>query len=374
MEHTVLVSWTDETAGEGASDTAEIPHTTDPGAQTRAETPATRQATTDSMSVVRKSVENQGISAAAADIIMQSWRQSTKKQYVSYINRWLVFCGEKQADSIRPPVGVAIDFLTDLYGKGHSYSAINTARSALSTFLVVDHGSELPIVKRFMKGIYQARPTLPRYVHTWDPAIVLNFLRKLSPSKKLSLRDLTLKLVMLAALTTAQRLQTLQLLDISRMDKGRNGFRFEVTELVKQSKPGRRALVVELPAYPPDRRLCVKTILVVYLERTKDIREEETRLLISYTKPHRKVAKDTLARWIKTVMMRAGINTKVFGPHSTRSASTSVAARAGMPTEDILKAAGWSAELTFAKFYKKPIQKSQSFGQGVLKHSLGGST
>ena len=64
---------------------------------------------------------------------------------------------------------------------------------------------------------------------------------------------------MLTALTTTQRLQTMQLLDISKMIKGKNAFKFEVTELVKQSKPGRK---------PPDRRLCVQTVLAAYLERT----------------------------------------------------------------------------------------------------------
>ncbi len=373
MDHTVLVLYTTETAG---GDSATLPDSTDPGTQTRGETPNAHQTTVDSLSVIRTSVEKQGVSGQAADIIMQSWRQSTKKQYVSYINRWISFSREKQADTIQPPIGIAVDFLADLYGKGLTYSAINTARSALSTFLVTDHGSfgEIPIVKRFMKGIYQSRPTLPRYVHTWDPAIVLNYLKKLSPVRKLSLKDLTLKLVMLTALTTAQRLQTMQLLDISKMIKGKNAFKFEVTELVKQSKPGRKPLVVELPAYPPDRRLCVQTVLAAYLERTNDIRDSETRLFVSHTKPHHKVTRDTLARWIKTVMCQSGIDTSVFGAHSTRSASTSVAARAGFPTDDILKAAGWSAELTFAKYYNKPVQKSGQFGKSVLTHSLEGTT
>ena len=36
------------------------------------------------MSVIRKSLENRGISEDSADIIMASWQDSTKKQYTVY--------------------------------------------------------------------------------------------------------------------------------------------------------------------------------------------------------------------------------------------------------------------------------------------------
>ena len=53
------------------------------------------------------------------------------------------------------------------------YSTVNTARSMLSFVLELNINSslpagQLPIVKRFMKGIYELRPSLPRYTATWD--------------------------------------------------------------------------------------------------------------------------------------------------------------------------------------------------------------
>ena len=146
----------------------------------------------------------------------------------------------------------------------------------------------------------------------------------------------------------------LVLSDTVSMSKGKGGYKFEVPELVKQSKSGRIALVVELPVYPPDRRLCVKTDLEAYLE------------------PHCKVSKDTFTRWIKTVMTHSGIHTRLFRAHSTSSATTSMAAHAGLPTDDILRAAGWSTEMTFVKYYNKPIQKTVSFGHCVSRHPLDG--
>jgi hypothetical protein len=53
-----------------------------------------------------------------------------------------------------------------------------------------------------MKGVYNLRPSKPKYCKTWDVSNVLGYLRKLSPIKFISLKDLTLKLVMLIAITS----------------------------------------------------------------------------------------------------------------------------------------------------------------------------
>ena len=59
---------------------------------------------------------------------------------------------------------------------------------------------------------------------------------------------------------------------------------------------------------------------------------------------------------------KAGIGTGIFKAHSVRGAA---AANAGVITADILKAADWSSESVFTKFYYKPIQ-SGVFGETVL--------
>ena len=59
------------------------------------------------------------------------------------------------------------------------------------------------------------------------------------------------------------------------------------------------------------------------------------------------------------------IDTAIFKAHSVRSASMSTAASAGVTTADILKAADWSSQSVFQKFYYKP-QKDSSFGRAVF--------
>ena len=45
-----------------------------------------------------------------------------------------------------------------------------------------------------MKGVYELRPPLPRYTHTWDAAVLLEHIRKQPTNPCLSLKQLTMKL------------------------------------------------------------------------------------------------------------------------------------------------------------------------------------
>ena len=78
----------------------------------------------------------------------------------------------------------------------------------------------------------------------------------------------------------------------------------------------------------------------------------------------------TIARWLKTCLSDAGIDTSIFKAHSVRGASSSKAAATGITTADILQAADWSSEGTFQKFYHHPIQEKlmdkSAFGRAIL--------
>ena len=79
-----------------------------------------------------------------------------------------------------------------------SYSAINTARSALSSYIILPDGTSLGqhrLVSRLLKDIFQTKPPLPRYSETWDVSIVLHYFQGLSAVGTLSLKELTLELV-----------------------------------------------------------------------------------------------------------------------------------------------------------------------------------
>lgn len=58
--------------------------------------------------------------------------------------KWLEFCKQKDCDVLSPSLPLALAFLSMLYEKGSSYSAINTARSMLSSILQLNIYSSTP--------------------------------------------------------------------------------------------------------------------------------------------------------------------------------------------------------------------------------------
>ena len=306
---------------------------------------------------------------------MASWRDSTKKQYAGYLEKWQSYCSEQNIDSFSPTIEQVLHYLTELYQANCSYSAINTARSALSTIITLPGNVTVgnhPLVSRFLKGVFQTRPALPRYTQIWDINQVLAYLRHMSPVEKLTLKDLTVKVTMLLMVLSGQRIQTIQMLSLEFMTLTKSTVMFKVHDKVKQTRPGKHLKDLLFKAYAPDRRLCILTYLKAYLTATQSLRGEENQLLISFAKPHRPVSKDTISRWLKKLLTLSGIDTSIFTAYSVRSASTSAARSKGVPMDQILSAGGWSNASTFSKYYDKPIlnqANGEDYGTGVLKGS-----
>lgn len=157
--------------------------------------PVVAQTSTDGMSLVRRGLRQQNISTRTCDIMMESWRTGTTKQYRVYLDKWKNFATARNENPVHPTVANVIDFLTHLYDTGSScYSAINTARSALYAVVDLAHSpytvGEHPLVKRLIKAAFQSRPLLPTYHSIWDVSKVLGLLKTWSPAKNLNLKSL----------------------------------------------------------------------------------------------------------------------------------------------------------------------------------------
>ena len=266
-------------------------------------------------------------------------------------------------------------FLTELFHNGLGYSALNSARSALSSF-IQDSRAHCPIgqspdICRFIAGVFNSRPSLPRYTETWDLDPVLTWMKSLEPLHAITFKELTLKLVMLLVLTTGKRGQSIHLLKTGTMSRTPDHFRFVLTKPVKNYRAGMQKELQEvfITKFPEDSMLCPYTVLSFYLHKTSSLRGlTASRVLLSYQKPHKPVSRATVSRWVKSAMELSGVDTSIFKPHSTRSASVSKAANAGVPLADILKSAGWRTDQCFAKHYLKPIQQQQvTYSTTVLR-------
>ena len=169
------------------------------------------------MSSVRSRLSDQGISDQASELIMSSWRPATQKLYNVYISRWIEYAKANNISIEFPSIWHVVNFWANLFHSGLSYSAINSARSALSPLLPNIEGCSFGThpIKRILKGIFEKRPALPKYSYTKDVGQVLRYLASQPESDKLSLKWFTYRFVMLLCLLTARRGLALHLLKLS---------------------------------------------------------------------------------------------------------------------------------------------------------------
>ena len=332
-------------------------------------TSPTQESSPDGMSCVRGSFSHYHFPEEVTDILMASWRKGSKKQYATYVKKWMAFCRERYVNCYSPPLRDALQFLLGLFNQGLSYSTLNTACSALSTIVTIDGGGSFGsnhIVTRFMKGVFELRRPKPKYNKIWDVSVVLKHLSSLYPNEKLPLEDLTHKVLLLILLVSSQRGQSIHYLDLQHLTMEENTYSFDVAEHIKTSTPRSPHTRIDIAAYEPDSTICPLSCLKAYINKTKALRNNETKLFISYVRPHKAVSRDTVSRWTKNTLRLCGIDTKVFTAHSTRSASVSKAHEKDVPVHEIMAKAGWRSAGTFRKYYNKPVIQGDSLASAIL--------
>ena len=330
--------------------------------------PARASSTPGRVAYLRQHYTDRQLSKEASDLLLSSWRQKTSQSYDSLCTRWISWCTERQVDPVSGPIEDVVNFLAHLYKEGYQYRSLSSYRSAIASMHSPIDGvaiSQHPLVSRLLKGVFQTRPPLPSYQGTWDVGSVLNYMCGDRLDQNMSLKQLSLRTVMLLALTRPSRSADLAKLNLSGYRFSPEGVVFTPTSLAKQSRPGREIKDFLFPRFTENEGLCPVKSLMLYIEKTKDLRGDNKQLFISFIRPHNPVTSSTIARWLKQVMESAGIDTDIFKAHSVRSASTSAAAMQGVTTEDILNAADWSTDSSFRRFYYKPVRDT-AFGKSVL--------
>ena len=172
--------------------------------------PSAPQNETPGMQIIREKLKSTGIQEKTAKLIMCAWRKNTKKHYATHYRKWIDFCGRKQINYLQPSQYTLLEFLMELFKKGCGYSSINSARSAVSaiTMDMTETLGQSPLISKFMRGVFNSRPQLPRYAATWDVNIVLQFLKNWAPARSLALKQLSLKTALWLLLLSSQRGQT----------------------------------------------------------------------------------------------------------------------------------------------------------------------
>ncbi|GFO27384.1 reverse transcriptase/ribonuclease h/methyltransferase [Plakobranchus ocellatus] len=148
VENAILVSSTGKNAGDRASVFKPVQETSVPSIRFPGCSPSLSKAKTNGLHLIRQKIKSQGVSKLASKILMNSWREKTRKQYKIYLKRYAAFFEMKRIDPFRISDNSVVDFLANMFEEGYGYSSINTARAAISS--LNDLGS-FPLVCRWIK-------------------------------------------------------------------------------------------------------------------------------------------------------------------------------------------------------------------------------
>lgn len=126
---------------------------------------------------------------------------------------------------------------------------------------------EDPRIKRLFKGIYNLRPGKPKYDSTWDPHPVLEHVVQWGLNDTISIEHLTFKLVTLLALITAQRMQTLAVIDIRNVEKTTELIEIKIPDRIKTSRVNKTQPTLIIHYYTKNPAVCAALTLETYINR-----------------------------------------------------------------------------------------------------------
>ncbi|XP_056614726.1 TBC1 domain family member 20 isoform X1 [Triplophysa dalaica] len=321
------------------------------------------------------------------DTISECRAPSTRRLYALKWGVFVKWCSSNNIDPMSCPVSDILCFLQHSLDSGGLPSTLKVYVAAIASFRSPVDGQSIGrhmLVVRFLRGARRLFPPRSPSVPPWDLALVLKALSfpPFEPLDAASLRELTLKTVLLLALASAKRIGDLQALSV-----GADFIRFGTGDCNVTLRPKSgyvpksmstpfRAQVISLPALFSEssdsqnanapRAVCPVRVLRAYIDRTAGFRQSE-QLFVCYgggTKG-RAVSKQRLSHWVVDAITLAyesqGQNCP-FGirAHSTRAIASSWAWSRGTSIQDICCAAGWSSQNTFARFYRLDVSSLSS--------------
>ena len=145
--------------------------------------------------VSRRSLKTQEISKRVTDIILQS----SNKEHGNSIRRtsckrWFKYCHRKHVHCVDPSISKALDLLVELYDQGirlqcYEYGTISSHLYAYPCEWFYFRCS-IYTVTRFLKVVFESRPTVSRYTDMGCRQTVLRHLKTKPTTKNAPSKDL----------------------------------------------------------------------------------------------------------------------------------------------------------------------------------------
>ena len=334
------------------------------------------------MATLRRNLEAKGLSQEAVDIASRSRRNSTLHIYDSRVCRFRDWAVERGVNPLEAPLDQVADFLVSLFREGKQVRTVRNYRSAIASIhLGFPDGTSVgnnPTIGQLLRGMFHTRPPQRRLPPTWSINAVLESLSR-SPFEPLagaSLEDLTKKTLFLLAAASARRRSCLHALTVKegfiRFEPGGVRLLPDPAFLAKNQSVNFTPDEIFLPAMeqissiPEDYLVCPVRALRAYIKRTKPLRAGD-RLFILPKVPHPAASKDTLSRWIRSLILPHVQTSEPVRAHDVRAHATSKAWFAGVPLEEVIRAAAWKTPSSFVSHYlTNTVSAEGSFARTVL--------
>ena len=212
------------------------------------------------LETLRKRFRTEGFSEESSNLLLESRRSGTKVAYAGPWKKWGSWCSKRKIDPLQATVGQIAAFLTTQFHRGLEYSTVNAYRSAISAFHPNIEGCPVgqhPRIKQLLKGVFNRKPPAPRYSMTWNVDDVLRYIKHMGPNKTLDMKQLSLKLAMLMALTSVSRGSELAKLNPQLMNDAGDHITFQIAGLTKTKRQNKPHLSFNFHSYSNDETLDV---------------------------------------------------------------------------------------------------------------------
>ncbi len=332
------------------------------------------------LETIQCSLKNRGFSERTSLQLSTVRRLSTEKIYQSHWRSWVDWANGRQVDPCNPPITQLTEFLLYLAQEKHlSQGTVKSYRSAICTTIRQSGGPDLasdPILRELVISLKKIGPIHSPRLPDWDVFIVLEALKNkpFEPPESCTLENWSYKTAFLLALATAKRRSELHALDYQSIRWAEDSVTLSTLPdfVAKNQRPGEQFPIIKVPSLAktlpksdPHRRVCPVRSLRWYLHKSKDLRTNQRRVFISYSKIGKEIAQATLSRWIVKAI---SISLKENGnlpcnratprAHEVRAIATSLALMRSVSMENILRAAFWRNESTFSRFYLRDMTRS----------------
>ena len=199
------------------------------------------------------------VSDTTNSILVASLRESTRKKYNPYQQKWHTYCQENYINPATHNITNVLYFLSNLYDQGLSYGATNSAKSALLQIILVPAYTELSD---------HSKPPRPKLQFVWDVKIVFSYLEEKGLINILPDKILSQKLLILLLLLGGQRMNTVFNFEEDSMFINMECAIFSPNKVLKHSKPGRKLDQFTYRSFP-QKELCVVHNLQEYITQRK---------------------------------------------------------------------------------------------------------